>query len=113
MERVNIAEQDGILIRNEEEFFSFYDSVLSVIEDSGIYTPTQKKMYADRIKINKLFLMPNSYPVILLPHPDAEDGKKLPWYFIHSDRIVEIFKVLNQAEQSMPAQTCNRFSKDR
>ena len=113
MERVNIAEQDGILIRNEEEFFSFHDSVLLAIKDNGIYTPMQKKMYTDKIKINKLFLIPNSYPVILLPHPDFENGKKLPWYFIHSDRIVEIFKVLNQAEQSMPAQTCNRFSKDR
>ena len=113
MERVEIAGQDGILISNEEEFFSFYDIALLTIKDSGRYTPTQKKMYTDIIKINKLFLIPNSYPVILLPHPDFENGKKLPWYFIHSDRIVEIFKVLNQAEQSMSAQTCNRFSKDR
>lgn len=113
MKKMEIAGQDGIIIKDEEEFLTFQEEVLKTIQNRASYSTIQKKVFTDRIKINELLVRPNSYPVILLPHPEADDVGKLPWYFITKENVNEILNVLHKLEDTEDFATSDRFTRER
>ena len=111
MDAITIANQDAVILKNEEDYFSFLAEALDNIDKSDT-TLYRKKFWKDKITINKDLLSPSSYPTILMPHPDSEN-KKLPWYFITKSDIEHILKLLNQSKEDCEIKFEDRFSKDR
>jgi len=112
MDKLSIAGQDAIIIKNKKQFNEFYDKVIETIRLEDEHE-TLLRIMTDRIKINKNMLTPKEYPVFLLPHPKGETGAILPWYFINKDQVHEMFKILNLSDEDTKPEFTDRFSRER